>query len=363
MATYVRATARTKESPRTPTRRPRPCSESRTRCLCQWAHRTEKNSPPARKIRFPPGLGQPCTPRERAPTVAEAARRWRASRIDIRPATASQHASAIARLLPILGHVRVDRITAADVADMVQQLVRQGRARETVRKTLTALAMILDWEGITPNPARDRVRVRLPREESQEIEPPSAEQVEAVVRLLPPHYRLAVLVLEATGARIGEVVAARVGDLDEERRAWLVRAAVSKTRRPRWIPVPDDLFAVVIDRLVPRDDRKLDSPLFPDLTDARLRMAIARACRAAGVPVFSPHALRHRRISLLHRQGMSWADIGALVGQRSRAVTADIYSHAMVDPREIDRTAILDIEREDRPGSTQGAPSVQTRHG
>jgi integrase len=34
----------------------------------------------------------------------------------------------------------------------------------------------------------------------------------------------------------------------------------------------------------------------------RLRTAIARACRAAGVPAFSPHGLRHRRISLLHRQ-------------------------------------------------------------
>lgn len=40
-----------------------------------------------------------------------------------------------------------------------------------------------------------------------------------------------------------------------------------------------------------------------DCTADRLRTAIGRACKAAGVPVFSPHDLRHRRISLLHRQG------------------------------------------------------------
>ena len=42
-----------------------------------------------------------------------------------------------------------------------------------------------------------------------------------------------------------------------------------------------------------------------------LAIAIARACRDAGVPHFAPHALRHRRISLLHRQGCSWAEMQA----------------------------------------------------
>jgi HNH endonuclease len=40
-----------------------------------------------------------------------------------------------------------------------------------------------------------------------------------------------------------------------------------------------------------------------------LRTSIAKACRAPGVPLFSPHDLRHRRIGLLHRQGRSWAEI------------------------------------------------------
>ena len=76
------------------------------------------------------------------------------------------------------------------------------------------------------------------------------------------------------------------------------------------------------------------------MTSDRLRMAIRRACRDAGVPVFAPHSLRHRYISLAHKQGDSWAR-RRRVGQRSRLVTADRYSHALVDYRPVDRSELL----------------------
>lgn len=60
------------------------------------------------------------------------------------------------------------------------------------------------------------------------------------------------------------------------------------------------------------------------------------------MPTFSPHALRHRRISLLHRQGVSWATIGERMGQRSKLVTADIYTHALIETREVDRAKLLE---------------------
>jgi integrase len=72
-----------------------------------------------------------------------------------------------------------------------------------------------------------------------------------------------------------------------------------------------------------------------------LRNAIGRACKAAGVPLFSPHDLRHRRISLLPKRGVSWAEIGGLVGQRDLAVTANTYSHVLIDGREVDRPNVL----------------------
>jgi hypothetical protein len=59
------------------------------------------------------------------------------------------------------------------------------------------------------------------------------------------------------------------------------------------------------------------------------------------MPVFSPHDLRHRRISLLHRQGRSWAEIGRFVGQRKLSVTADTYTHVLNDGREVDYGNLL----------------------
>jgi integrase len=74
---------------------------------------------------------------------------------------------------------------------------------------------------------------------------------------------------------------------------------VAKTGRARWVPVSDVLFDAVT-ALVARDDRVPERAVFQDFTGERFRTAIARACRAAGVPSFSPHDLRHRRVSLLH---------------------------------------------------------------
>jgi integrase len=54
------------------------------------------------------------------------------------------------------------------------------------------------------------------------------------------------------------------------------------------------------------------------------------------VPHFSPHDLRHRRISLLHLAGVRWARIGEHVGQRSLCVTADTYTHVLNDVQELD---------------------------
>lgn len=72
-----------------------------------------------------------------------------------------------------------------------------------------------------------------------------------------------------------------------------------------------------------------------------MRTSIAKACRAAAIPHFSPHDLRHRRISLLHLRGVPWTRIGEFVGQRSLSVTADVYTHVLSDETELDYGELL----------------------
>jgi integrase len=275
----------------------------------------------------------------KSPTLREVAARWLESRIDVADQTRRQHRSDIGRALGALGDRPIDAITASDVAELVAELAKTRR-RETVRKSVMALAMVFDFANVEPNPARDKRTVKLPREAKHEVKPPTVDQVLAVHELLPPRYRLPLIVLDATGMRLGELEGLTWGDVDEPRQRWRVSAAVSKTRQARWVNVPPAVFGAVT-ALCPRDDRIPERPVFQGFGGDRFRTAITRACTAAGVPTFSPHNLRHRRISLLHAGGVPWARIGEHVGQRNLAVTANTYTHVLPDERELDHAELL----------------------
>jgi integrase len=276
---------------------------------------------------------------EAAPTLREIASRWHESRIDVADHTRLQHRSDIGRALDTLGDKPIDEIASSDIAVLVAELAKTKK-RETVRKTVMALAMVFDFAGVEPNPARDKRTVKLPREAKTEINPPTLDQLLAVHRLLPTRYRLPLVVLDATGMRLGELERLTWGDVDEPRQRWRVSAAVSKTRQARWVNVPPVVFEAVT-ALVPREDRVPDRRVFQGFGGDRFRTAIARACTAAAVPAFSPHDLRHRRISLLHSQNVPWARIGEHVGQRNLAVTANTYTHVLVDETELDYATVL----------------------
>jgi integrase len=270
-----------------------------------------------------------------SPTLATVAEEWRSSRVDVADGTAATHKVNLSRILTRFGARTLASLEAADVAALVAELHEAGLKRESIRKTIATLAMIFDYAKVAPNPARDRNTVKLPREDKLELNPPTAEHVLAVHRLLAPAYRLPLLVLDATGMRVGELEALTRGDVDEPRCRWRVSQAVAKTGRGRWVHVPEALFQAVTD-LVPREDRDLAGQVFAGFSADRLRTAIGRACKAAGIPSFSPHDLRHRRISLEHLRGEPWARIGERVGQRNLAVTANTYTHVLSDETEID---------------------------
>ena len=275
------------------------------------------------------------------PTLTEAGERWHASRFDVAESTKVQQRVSLKLALPLLGDRAVDTLTAHDVADLVVELVAKGKAPGTIRKTTQAVAMVLDHAGIKPNPARDRVVVKLPRDQPDEPEPPSADHVVAAYRRIPAKHRLALLWLDWSGARVSSIDKLLVGDYDQSRRRVRLRKAITKMRRALWVELPD-VLADAIEATLPHPKfRDPEARLFADSGADALRTAIAKACKAEGVPIFSPHDLRHRRISLLHLRGMPWARIGEYVGQRDLAVTANTYTHVMLDETELDYAELL----------------------
>jgi integrase len=276
------------------------------------------------------------------PTLADAAETWRRSRVHVAEQTGNMHRSAFGRIFktrPGLRSKRVDELAFDDVTDLVDALTAAGYKRETIRKTRTALAQTLDYYKVDPNPARDD-RVKLPKERRPHIPPPLAHYVEKVAGLVAREYVLPILILDYAGPRVSELETAQVGDLDEDRKAIRVRPTFEKNERYRYLDLPDDLFSAIVATLPPREDRDLEAPLFPGLTDANLRMAIKRACKAGGVPHFSPHGLRRRRGSLHYKRTGSLADVAELLGD-SKRVAEEHYIYALVDHREADRQPAL----------------------
>jgi integrase len=277
-----------------------------------------------------------------APTVAQAAKPWQDSRIDVEEGSRNVYRSAFARIekhSPKFMKRRLDELTVDDVNELVAALVAAGYKRGTIKKTTGTVAQLLDHHRIEPNVARDK-RVKLPRERKVHVPPPLAEHVERVAEVLPRHHVLPYFILDWAGPRVSELETAQVGDLDEHRRAIRVRWTVEKNDRYRRLDLPDDLFEAIVATLPPREDRDHESPLFPDLDEAALRTAITRACKATGTPHFSPHGLRRRRGSLHYKRTGSLADVAELLGD-SKRVAADHYVYALTDYREVDRSGAL----------------------
>jgi integrase len=92
---------------------------------------------------------------------------------------------------------------------------------------------------------------------------------------------------------------------------------------------------------VARPDRVPDQRVFHEFGADRFRTALQRACAAAGIPMFSPHDLRHRRISLMHLAGIPLARIGEAVGHGDIVTTARTYTHVIADEAEVNYADVL----------------------
>jgi integrase len=273
-------------------------------------------------------------------TIGAAGDEWLASRIDVADSTLTRNGLELDRIRRLLGSVPVSTLRPEQVATFVTDLVAEKYKVGTIRKTVQSLAMILDRQRVHPNPVRDK-QVKLPREERDELMPPSAEHVEAVYRLLPSKHRVPLLWLDWSGARVGSVDKVLVGDYDERARRVRLRRAITKTRKGLWVDLPEPLAEAIEEAIGPREDRDPEARLFAASSSTALRTAIAKACRAAGIPQFSPHDLRHRRVSLLHLRGMPWARIGEFIGQRDLSTTADTYTHVLISEAELDYERLL----------------------
>ena len=56
---------------------------------------------------------------------------------------------------------------------------------------------------------------------------------------------------------------------------------------------------------------------------------MTRACRLAKIPHYSPHDLRHRRITLWHQAGVPARELAERAGHSKPSMSLDVYTHVM----------------------------------
>lgn len=205
----------------------------------------------------------------------------------------------------------VEAITPHHVQGAVAAL--QERLGPKSRRNLVAvLRSVLRSVGST---AADGIRCRVPEAPSRALSPDEASRLRAALQL---HGEYGLLLVLATGVRLGEYLGLREGDFLADRK--VLRVFSPKVGKWREVDVPD--WALDCVRLPVRDCPR------------RLRRALARACRAAGVPQVRVHDLRHTRLTGLLLAGAPVLYASQQAGHASPAFTMKVYGHLAAAPPE-----------------------------
>jgi integrase len=266
-------------------------------------------------------------------TVAELADKWMADFVEpkLKPRTAADYRKLLDKhILPAVGALLVSQVTRDDTTRMHVAMRRTPRRANYALRTLgglMAFACDLKLRPSLDNPAR---RIKLYREgkierflDEAEIAQ-AADGIEAAERAgrIGPHAAAGLRLALFTGARSGEVTAAKWAHVDWQRR--IIRLPDSKTNEPRTIHLSG--AAVEVLQATPRVGPYIIAGAVDGQPFKNLSRSWIVARKFAGLGDVRLHDLRHSYASLAAGRGVSLQMIGKLLGHRVAATTAR-YSH------------------------------------
>ena len=150
----------------------------------------------------------------------------------------------------------------------------------------------------------------------------------AIIEKLLPKWRLFFITIEQGGLRISEAAALRWGDVDVAGGRLRLPRSATKTNTSRWVQLPTWLVEAIED-MCPLEDRVQERKVFQGLQVGAARQAMTRACRLAQIPHYTPHDLRHRRLTLWHQSGVPARELAERAGHSKPSMSLDVYTHVM----------------------------------
>jgi integrase/recombinase XerD len=147
---------------------------------------------------------------------------------EVSPLTVKRYAVSLKQLEPFLRSKFKDEIDKALISSIVDGRRAAGVSTATIKRDLGALASVLAYNEVEPNPALDRLKKL--KERRDPIVLPDVAHIERMIRRAPGCMGGLIHVAWLTGCRLDELVGAERAKLDHNRRQLTVRGKRNKLR-------------------------------------------------------------------------------------------------------------------------------------
>jgi integrase/recombinase XerD len=257
--------------------------------------------------------------------------------------TLDAYARDLRALVEHAGEIDPSDIDAGTIAELLVGNVRRGFGARSSARQLSALRgffrFLVRERAIPTDPTKPVERPRLARRLPKVL---SFEEIDRLLetpdRTKPRGVRDAAMIhlMYASGLRVSELVALKVGDLDTK--SGLV-SALGKGGKRRLVPVGEaalDHIGVYLRDVRPKVARPNDATLFVSprggpLSRQGFWKLLKTYARAAGITTpLSPHKLRHSFATHLLRNGADLRAVQAMLGHADLGTT-EIYTRVAQD--------------------------------
>lgn len=246
------------------------------------------------------------------------------------------------KILPYFGNKRVNDITAADIRQWQNELIKKGYSPTYLKTINNQLSAIFNYAvryyDLKSNPCKKAGSMG--KSKAEEMDFWTGEEfrkfIDSVMNKRLSY--MAFMTLYWTGMRLGELLALNPKDVDLKKRTISItksyqrlgkKDVITPPKTPkskRVITIPEFLAADIKDYMDSLYDLQEDDRLFP-ITKYYLEHEMQRGIKESGVKRIRVHDLRHSHASMLIELGFSPLEIANRLGHEKVETTLNTYAH------------------------------------
>ena len=246
------------------------------------------------------------------------------------------------KILPYFGNKRVNDITAADIRQWQNELIKMGYSPTYLKTINNQLSAIFNYAvryyDLKSNPCAKAGSMG--KSKAEEMDFWTVEEfrkfIDSVMNKRLSY--MAFMTLYWTGMRLGELLALNPKDVDLEKRTISItksyqrlgkKDVITPPKTPkskRVITIPEFLAADIKDYMDSLYELQENDRLFP-ITKYYLEHEMQRGIKESGVKRIRVHDLRHSHASMLIELGFSPLEIANRLGHEKVETTLNTYAH------------------------------------